>query len=356
MDDDTSRATDLAEAWPEEDDLSLGAEPAAEPTLTEVSNEPTADKLAEPGADPGEGAEPSGDPSGDRQDPNDPGLPDGGEPAGAAPEGDSPNAGSPVSWSATAREQWKDIPKEAQEYIKQRETEMAQGMQKNAEQANRATQMDRTLQPYQQYLAMNGGPGATIQNLLQTGAGLQMGTPQQKVQIVANLINQFGIDIASLDNLITGGAATPEVAQTSQMEAMINQRLAPMQQQLAQYQQRDQQMQQGVQQEAGSDVTTFAQDAKNEFYNDVRGDMADILDMSANRGINLSLKQAYDKACQLNPEIGRIIQSREQARQLATKRRAAASVSGTMGGPGASATPESMRGTIEAAWDTQGQI
>ena len=357
MDDDNTRATDLAAAWPEDDDLTLSGAADKEEILTEVYSEPEpADQPDELGGGSTEEYEPASEPVQQKADPDTKELTEGADSGKAAEGGDSPNAGSPVSWSATAREQWKHIPKAAQEYIQQREQQMAQGMQKNAEQAQRAEAMDRSLAPYQQYFSMNGGAGQTINTLLQTGSGLQMGSPQQKAQIVANIISQYGVDVASLDNLITGGEVTPEATQTSQLEQLLNERLAPMQQQLQGYQQREQQQQQSVQTAAGDEVSVFAQDAKNEFYNDVRGDMADILEMSSNRGINLSLKQAYDKACLLNPEISRIMQSREAARNLAPKRKAAASVSGGMGGPGASSPADSMRGAIEDAWDHAGQM
>ena len=354
MDDDVTRSIDLAAAWPDEDSLDDASQ---EESVTEQESydakaigesEELPSDTGEGRAAGGAGSSPEGQEGGGV--PGDDGL------RGAAEGANEPASSSPVSWSASAREQWKKIPKEAQSYILQREQQMQQGMQKNAEQARRAEGMDRSLAPYQQYFAMNGGPGQTLQTLLQTGSGLQMGTPQQKAQIVANLINQFGVDIPSLDSLLTGKDVPPEVRQQSQVEQMLQQRLAPIQQQLSQYQQRERQMQQGVQQEASSELNAFSSDSKNEFYNDVRGDMADILDMAYNRGVQLTLKQAYDKACALNPEISRIQQSREQQRALQGKRRAAVSVTGGMSGPGATATPDSMRSAIESAWDNAGQM
>ncbi len=339
MDDDTSRSEDLEAAWPEEE---------TEETTQEVESEESdesVDTATEPTAELGEESAVASEPET---------VPEDTVSHEEVPE--QGDVSSPVSWSATAREQWKDIPKEAQEYILQREQQMQQGMQKNAEQAQRAEAMDQTLAPYQQYFAMNGGPGQTLQTLLQTGAGLQMGTPQQKAQLVANVIQQYGVDIPSLDALLTGKDVPESVQQQTQMEQMLQQQLAPLQQQLAQYQQREQQVQQGVQQKAGGEVQEFASNPANEFYADVRGDMADILDMAHNRGVQLTLQQAYERACALNPEISRIQQSREQQKTLQSKRKAAASVTGGMGGPGASAAPDSMRSAIENAWENSGQM
>ena len=177
MDDDVTRSDDLAAAWPEDDDLSLAGAAEPEETLQEVYNEPETDQPTELADDTTEGQAAEAGGSEHREDAAGEGLP---EEAGARPEAAEsaePNAGSPVSWSATAREQWNMIPKPAQEYILQREQQMQQGMQKNAELARRAQGMDESLAPYQQYFAMNGGAGQTLQTLLQTGAILQMGSP-----------------------------------------------------------------------------------------------------------------------------------------------------------------------------------
>ncbi len=272
-------------------------------------------------------------------------------------EGDEdspPSSGAPVSWSATARESWKDIPKASQEYIAQRETEMAAGMRKNAEEAQRAGNMDQVLQPHQQYLAMNGGPGKAIKTLLDTGAGLQMGSPQQKAQIVANIISQYGVDIKALDSMLVGEA--PQNSQNDQMAQMLDQRLGPINQFMQGYQQ-NQNFQQ--QQEAGvisNNLNAFATDPKNEFYNDVSMDMADILDMASKRNLEMSLGDAYERACKLHPEISKIVASREQQKQLGSRRRAASSISGTPGGPGGASPPGGMREAIDTAWETAGQL
>lgn len=354
MDDDITRSEDLAAAWPEDNDLESEGQEETQTSKESYSEE----TLIEPEvltSAPEDTMLGGGDqPSEEEQKVED--LPGSGSNSGETVAADEHSPSGPVSWSATARETWKDIPKEAQDYILQREQQMQQGMQKNAEMARRASGMDKSLAPYQQYFSVNGGAGKTLQTLLQTGAGLQMGTPQQKAQLVADIIQQYGVDIPALDSLITGKEVPAEMQQQSQMEQMLQQRLAPMQQQLAQYQQREHETRQGIQREAGGEVSVFSQDPKNEFYTDVRGEMADILDMAANRGVQLSLKQAYDKACALNPEISRIQQSREQQKTLASKRRAAVSVTGGMGGPGATAAPESMRNAIESAWDNAGQI
>ena len=276
------------------------------------------------------------------------------------PEGDGVRDASddsaPVSWNAKAREAWKKIPKEAREYIQQREHQMQVGLQKNAEGARRAQAMDQTLQPYQQYFAMNGGAGPTIQGLLQAGATLTMGSPAQRAQTVASIISQYGVDIATLDNLLVGKAPAPEVRQNEFVQQQIQKALAPYQQYMSQQQQMQQERQQQTQNQAGTEVQRFAADPKNEFYRDVRMDMADILDLAAKRGLEMSMKDAYHRACLMHPEISSVMQARQRGGALAKKKNVAVSIQGNRGGGGESASPESTRAALEAAWDNAGSI
>ena len=256
----------------------------------------------------------------------------------------------PVGLSATAREAWKDTPKAMKDELQKREKDYAQGIQRYAEDAKRVQQMDRTLEPYKQLFAMNGGASQFMPNLLQTAAILQMGSQPQKAQMLANMIHQFGVDIGTLDAVLTGAEAPRQQAQP---QVDVNQIVEQRFQQEAQWRQQQEQQQMGT--EAVGQINTFGSDPKNEFYADVRVDMADILEMATNRGQILTLKQAYDKACQLNPEISAIVSGRTSKESAAKKRRAASPIRGTLGGEGG-ASGDSMRSAIEDAWAEQGQL
>ena len=259
----------------------------------------------------------------------------------------------PKSMSAAAREKWKDTPEEVKAEFARLDQRMEGLAQKYGRDAQRARQMDKTLSPYNQLFAMNGGPQNTLPGLLQTAAVLQMGSAPQKAQQVAALIKQFGVDIKTLDSMLVGEAPPAEVQQQTQMEQMLQQRLNPLQQQLQQYQQREQKMVQQEQHQIGTEIQHFA--AQNEFYNDVKAEMADILDLSANRGREISLQEAYDKACQLNPQIASIIKARSSQQTVQSKRKAGSSIHGSPAGGTAGAAPNSMRSAIEMAWEGVGR-
>jgi hypothetical protein len=262
---------------------------------------------------------------------------------------------APVGLPPEAREAWKDTPPAVKAALAKREADYANGIKQYAEGAKRAAGMDKALAPYAQFFAMNGGANKVLPTLLQTGSVLQMGSGQQKAEAVAGIIKQYGIDIRALDNFLVGAKPPPEQQQQAQMDAMFNQRLAPMQQQLQHYQQRDQQQAQEAQQGIATEVDAFQADAKNEFYNDLRGDMADLMDMAANRGQNMNMQQAYDKACAMNPTISQIITSRQGQQNVAGKRRAASSIHGGPGGAGGAQAHDSMRSAIEDAWENAGR-
>ena len=161
--------------------------------------------------------------------------------------------------------------------------------------------------------------------------------------------------IKTLDNILTGQGAPANVQRQTDVQQQIGAALAPFQQYMSREKQRQDYTQQQERNEVNGTLNAFAADPQNEFYNDVKMEMADLLDMASNRNREMTLAQAYEKACQLNPEIYGIIQGRSGAKSVAEKRHAAASISGTLGGPGGGTEPGDMRGAIEDAWANAGR-
>ncbi len=344
MSDEANLMDDLAEAWDNFEETDDGESGSEENAVHEPDNEPG-----------GASGYAAGD-GGDEQRPDDQdGIHDSNQPSDAvnqvAEEGNKP----PVGLSPEAREVWSDVPDAVKSEIAKREKDYANGIKQYAESAKRAQAMDRTLQPYQQLFAMNGGAANFMPGLMQTASVLQMGAPAQKAEMVANLIKQFGVDIRTLDNLLVGQAPPKEVQQQSEVQQAVNQAVAPYQQHMQQIQAAQQHQQQAAQQEISNEVQTFASDPSHEFYHDVKAEMADILDLASNRGYQMTMQEAYDKACQLNPQISKILMTRGQA-PTDGQRRAAGSVHGTLGGPGGQSAPDSMRAAIEDAWAGGGRV
>ena len=255
---------------------------------------------------------------------------------------------APEAWSAEARETWKDIPKAAKDYIQKREAQMDAGIKKHAANAQRAMGMDHVLTPYRQYLEVNGGPQNALKQLLNTGVQLQMGNQAQKAQLVAGLIKNFGVDIGALDSLLVG-QAPPEATQQDNVQQQVQAALQ------AERQQQQGQQHQFARQQVGNEIQQFTADPANEFYRDVRGHMASLLEGASKENRQLSLKDSYDQACWANPEVRNILMKRQSQSDMGRKQSASVSIAGSPGGPGGSAKPSSIGDTIRDAWDNVGR-
>ena len=281
-------------------------------------------------------------------------------------EAKSPAYKPPIDWSPTLREHWKSLPADVQKAVHDREAQVNQVMQQTAQDRKLAQGFNQVVSQYRGLMAAEGvqDPLQGIQGLLMTTAQLQMGNQQTKAQRIAALIKHYGVDIQTLDSVLAG--EQPEANPDSRLEEMLNQRLAPVNQLLEQLNQSRQQQFNQVQNQANQSITEFAADPKNEFFDSVRYDMADFLDVAAQRGIQMSLEEAYQRACALNPEINQIMQQRNQ-RQTATskadvmrqKANAASSVRGTRaGGDDAAAGKKdrSIREELEAQFGGNDRI
>ena len=341
-----------------------------EPTVQEVLNDDgetsqedaTGDTAGEGG---GEGeSEPSPESPAEPDTPAD--IAANGSAEGEAPEGVAPasetSVKAPIDWTPKQREDWSKIPKHLQEKVISREKEMAATMQETAVARQTHQQMSQLAQTYGSVLGADGykNPMDAVAGTFQAISKLRMGSESSKAQAMAELIQHYGIDINALDSALVGSAPDQGTQQNQQLEQMIEQRMAPVNQYMQQQHQQQQFQQQQQKQEADTAVIGFSQNA--EFINDVRGDMADLLDMAAKRGTSLTLQQAYDKACAIHPEISQVVQQRQQQQQLmgnnntiAGKRNAASSISGRKGGLPAGNSNMSMRDQISASWDNLAQ-
>lgn len=347
---DASLMDDLAAAW----DATEGPESDTD-EIQEAGHEEAADGSGSGEAGAGasvsealadaEGVDDAGDGGGDEAGGAE--QPAGSEPAAEGQDEDLSVA--PRGLSPQAREEWANTPESVRREYAKRERDYENGIKQYAQHARRAQAMDSVLQPYNQLLAMNGGPQNILPGLLQTASILQMGSPQQKAQQTAALIKQFGIDIKTLDGFLVGD--TPKVSEEDRIQQAIDQRLQPV---LQHYQQQEQARRQEQDTQLTNELQQFAQ--SHEFYNDVAADMADLLDMAAQRNTPMSLDEAYNKACAMNPQISQVIKNRELAGQTQNRRRAASSVRGAPGGDGAQAPGNSVRDLLEHAWQNTGRV
>lgn len=273
---------------------------------------------------------------------------------------------APASWTPKAREAWAKLPEEARAEVMKREREINKVLQESSAARQAATELNNVLSPYKEGLIAAGvhNPIQQVGNLLAVESRLRQGNQTEKALTVANLIKSYGIDIGELDNVLSnqgyGGqqqqGQPQQGAHNAELERLIEQRMAPVNQFLQQQTQMQQYQQQQERQQATQTVEQFSQNA--EFMNDVRMDMADLMDMAANRGQHMTIEDAYNKACMLNPEIAGVLKQREEQQRLMNtqnnmqrKRTAASSISGRQSGPTSQRSDDSLRGSLMDAWD-----
>jgi len=276
--------------------------------------------------------------------------------AGAEPDPNN-SVKAPVNWSPAEREHWSKIPRQYQDKIVAREAEMEKAMEGTAVARKTHDAMERLGEAYAPVLAAEGAenPIAAAEHLFKYVAGLRMGTPAQKANIIAQVIQQYGIDIDALDMVLSGQPAA-DPAQ-NQMMQLIDQRMAPVNQLLETMQGNQASANAARETEVGNELATFQKTA--EFMDDVRMDMADILDMASKNGRDMSLQEAYTRACSFNPEVSKILDSRKAAADLTgnqtnmqDKANAASSIAGKQSGTGGGAENMSLRATLEDAWNS----
>lgn len=372
----TTSLRDQIEAAIETTEPEQAAAPAPAPAAPDPAPEPT--EAAAPAEAPAEGALSAGqdlnalsegETESQSQDQHQPERDESGRFKAKAEEGIQPGPKSgpkqpgeraPASWRPDVREHWGQLPETVRQEIHRREVEVQRTLQESAEARKNYDAVMRTVAPYEAFIRAEGSnPIQAIDNLMATAAKLRTGTAPELASMVAGIVNQFGVGrfgngfIQALDSALAG--QTPAVdPQQAAMEQVLNQRLAPVQQMLTQFQQAQLAQQQKVAQDAQSEVERFLDRA--EFGNDVREDMADLMETASRRGQNLTLEDAYKKACLLNDRVRTVLQGRLQAQgaqqttQAAQRARSAAvSVSGAAPKGALQQPTTDVRSAIEAA-------
>jgi hypothetical protein len=260
----------------------------------------------------------------------------------------------PLDWGVEVREQWKDLPDSVKKHLHARDAHVNTMLQDGAANRKMGEGLNNISQGYKAIMDAEGvtNPLQAVDGLFKSVATLRMGTQAEKAAKIAQFVQAYGVDINALDNALVGNP----VSEADPMEAMIDQRMAPVNQLLEQLNQNKQYQTQQQQQQTNANIAQFAQTA--EFLEDVRDDMADLLEGAARRNVKMSLQQAYDKACAINPEISNVLATRNtnaammgSRNNMAAKRNAASSINGNSGGHANAPSSGGLRGALESAFE-----
>jgi len=256
---------------------------------------------------------------------------------------------APSQWKPAVREKWNALPLEVKQEVLRREADSMRLIGSVGPKIRLADEVSTHLQPFQERLQSTGSSTSSfLGDVFATVKSLSSGTPQDKAEVVANIVQSYGVDLRTLDAILSRRiGAGPEVEEARRLAARARSVL----------EQQAQTTQQQSSLEAERTLAAFAADPKHEFLNDVRDLMADLVE-SGRVG---NLEDAYSAAVWAHPDTRKILLGREATTRATTKsgraaqaRKASSAVHGTpvsgTGVPGLG-PKASLRETIEAAFD-----
>ena len=233
----------------------------------------------------------------------------------------------PKSLKLEMKAHWEKAPPELRQAIAQREADFERGINNYKSRDAEAKQITDLFQPYEWMLRNeNATPATAIAPLLQTAALLRTGTPQQKSQAVAQMIQQFQIPLDQVASHFNG--------QPQPQDNHYNQ-LAQQVQQLTQHITQSQyEAQKQNESRALSVIQQFAADPANAHFEAVQDRMLTLLqapNILGDTGLmseREKLQLAYDTAIRLDPAISQQMfaqqQQNLQAQSQAQRAKAAA--------------------------------
>jgi len=262
----------------------------------------------------------------------------------------------PLDWGVEVREEWKNLPANVKAHLHARDQHVNTMLQDGANNRKLGEGLLQIATPYKAIMDAEGvgNPLDAVNGLFKSVATLRMGTMQEKAAKIAQFVEVYGVDVNALDNALVGNSAE-NAPENDPVASMIDQRMAPVNQLLEQLNQNKQYQEQHAKEKTDQDINAFSKDA--EFFEDVRDDMADFLEAAARRNQSMTLQQAYDKSCALNPQISNVMGQRAANNNLvgnrnniAAKRNAASSIkSNTSRQP--TTTRNNLRGALMDAFN-----
>ena len=289
------------------------------------------------------------------------------EPAKVEPAKVEPPRGlrPPESWKPAIREQhWTKLPPAVQAEIYRRERQIDEALQHSAEARKGMEAFQGLTSQFQDLFEFEKmAPMQTIGNLLNISRTLRFAPAPAKAQMMAQIIQGFGVDVKSLDQalaMVVGGE-DPNVqqaqVQSQAIEKALAKELAPMRDFMSGLQQQRAAAQQRSDAELQTEIETFANDPVNEYFPIVKDVMADIMEVGASRGQKISLQDAYKRAILAHNDLaGQFTQQQIAAQALklsapATQalQKAGLSVTGAPSGETPPASGLNLRSDIEAA-------
>lgn len=251
-----------------------------------------------------------------------------------------------------------DEAKKLAEYNVQREREYSTGISAYKAEVQAAKPVMDVLQEFAPALQGAGMKAEQwIQNMGRTHAALVFGTPEQKLNVLAQAMQGYGISPQAFIGFLQGTPDQEAMAAMHQAHAG-SQHQYQLQQANLRAQQAEQRLAQVSDQEVNQQLAKFQDASQYPHFAQVRGAMAQLLDA----GLAQDLDTAYAKAVMLDTDIQQAEQERQAAAKAEEDRKRVAAVakarqaggsmrSGTSGISAAPPQSNDIRQALEAAFD-----
>lgn len=225
----------------------------------------------------------------------------------------------PSTWKPVVRAEWDKLSPTVRAEIHRREVDFQNGQAQLLPDARLGQSMRQVTEPYRMVVEANyGTPENAMKSFLQTASLLQMGSPQQKLQTIAGIAQQFDIDLSPL----AGAGLTQQQPQGERplFDPRVDQLLAQQKNQETIRQQQEQQ-----QLETIANAWIAEKDASGNplrpYVGDVMNEMAILIPQVRQSNPLLShaevLKEAYDRAVWANPDTRAALQTKQQSELMA---------------------------------------
>jgi hypothetical protein len=242
----------------------------------------------------------------------------------------------PQSWRGDAKQVWNDIPLAAKQEIQRRELDQQAALRENASIRSTMQTVNEVVNPHMDWIqAEKENPTQLMGRMFNMERVARFGTAEQKADLAAEYLLAYGVDLQQLDNILSKRLNSPAQQQQPNIEQLVQQRIERELQPLREQQrQQQQEIDQGIQ----SELTAFAD--SHPYFEDVRMEMSDLIELASRRGQVLSLEDAYKRATTFHPSV------HSKLGEIDKLKTATSSISGVTRGTVHATDPNDMRALI----------
>lgn len=245
---------------------------------------------------------------------------------------------APVALSGAIKAKWHELPADVQAEWKKREDDIHRMMTAKEGELNLGRSVKEIAAPYEAVIRAEGGTvEGAFKDLLNTSYILRAGSPMQKAQIIAQAVQQFGVDLSLVSGQPQQGGTITAIQQEINY---LRQQADPIRikTELQEEMQRDR---------IATEIQAFAANPANVHFETVKSAMGSLIVT----GRAKDLQEAYEMAIWSDPSIRSDLLKAQQAQEaekkkaeMAAKKKASASVAGSPGiaSPNANAPQKSL--------------